>query len=229
MIIPVVVEEEWQRTLAPLASFECKASRIVLVSPHPDDETLGAGAFLAHQRACGVEVAIVAVTDGENAYRDHPGLAAIRREEQEAALGKLGVDRTQIHRFGLPDSDVTSHTSKLVELLQPLVTRETCLFAPWTGDFHPDHEACGRAAQQVADRTGATLVWYFFWSWHRGTPATLQGLDLRAFRFDDTLLAIKLAALSCHGSQLQRDAEEPVLPERLLAPARRNFEVFAPA
>jgi LmbE family N-acetylglucosaminyl deacetylase len=229
MIIPVVVEEEWQHTLAPLPSFECKASRILLVSPHPDDETLGAGAFLAHQRSRGVEVAVAAVTDGENAYRENQGLAAIRREEQMAALGKLGVEPAQIHRFALPDSDVTAHTPRLVELLQPLVAAGTCLLAPWTGDFHPDHEACGRAAHEVAARTGASLYWYFFWTWHRGTPETLHVLDLRAFRFDDSLLAIKLAALSCHRSQLHREEEEPVLPERLLAPARRNFEVFARA
>lgn len=229
MIIPVVVEQEWRQALAPLPLFEARARRIVLVSPHPDDETLGAGAFLAAQRSRGVEVVVAAVTDGENAYRENQGLAAIRRDEQAAALAELGVPPASLHRFGLPDSNVTPHKQELVELLLPLVTADTCLLAPWTGDFHPDHEACGWAAQQVAACTGASLCWYFFWTWHRGTPETLRGLDLRAFRFDDSLLATKLRALACHHSQLHRLDEEPVLPARLLDPAKRNFEVFAPA
>jgi LmbE family N-acetylglucosaminyl deacetylase len=229
VIVPLVYEEEWRTTLTDLPPFETTARHIVLLSPHPDDETLAAGGFLAAQRASGAEIDIVAVTDGENAYSDFPDLARVRRKEQEAALARLNIDCKKIHRLGLVDSGVEQQKHKLVEFLLPLVTAQTLVLAPWTGDFHPDHEACGWAAQQVAQQTGASLFWYFFWTWHRGTPAHLAALSLHAFPLDAGLLLAKLDALRCHESQIHRASGEPILPEYLLAPARRTFEVFAPA
>jgi LmbE family N-acetylglucosaminyl deacetylase len=129
----------------------------------------------------------------------------------------------------LTDSAVALQKERIVESVSRLVSGDTWLIAPWTGDFHPDHEACGRAAQEVAERTGASLCWYFFWTWHRGTPASLRGLDLRVFNFHDSLLETKLNALACHQSQLHRKDGDPILPDHLLGPAKRNFEVFAPA
>jgi LmbE family N-acetylglucosaminyl deacetylase len=227
MIIPLVREEVWQSTLGNLPPFEVPTKRILFISPHPDDEILAAGAFLAAQQKHGIEIAIIAVTDGENAYPENAGLGELRRCEQEAALGQLGILPQNIRRLGLTDSGLQEEKKHLEELLVPFVTSATHIFAPWPGDYHPDHEACGWAAQQVAQRAGASLSWYFFWTWHRGTPEKLRGLELRAFTFDDSLLDRKLKALECHRSQLYRSTDDPVLPESLLGPARRNFEVFA--
>jgi LmbE family N-acetylglucosaminyl deacetylase len=227
VITPIVDESAWLPYLTGLAEFEIPRTRILLIAPHPDDEVLGAGALLAAAQARGVEVILAAVTDGENAYPDNRGLADLRREEQTAAMRALGITPANIHRFGLTDSAVTASIDTLVDLLLPLVTPGTHILAPWTGDFHPDHEACGQAAREIADRTGAALTWYFFWTWHRGTPETLRGLDLRIFPASEAFVAAKLKALACHHSQLHRDTGDPILPSELLAPARRNFEVFA--
>jgi LmbE family N-acetylglucosaminyl deacetylase len=227
MIVPIVEEEQWLDALADLPSFAVTASRILLVSPHPDDETLGAGAFLAAQSARGAEVVIAAVTDGENAYSENEGLAALRTQEQTSALAQLGVPVENIHRFRLTDSGLDAERHELVDLLTPLVTADTVVMAPWTGDYHPDHKVCGWAAEKVAQQAGAKLAWYFFWTWHRGTPADLCALDLAAFTFDDSLLQKKQRALACHASQLDRADGQPILPANLLGPAKRRFEVFA--
>jgi len=200
---------------------------IVLIAPHPDDETLGAGGFLAAQRFHGIDVTVVAVTDGENAYAGCKGLAAIRRSEQVGALARLGVPAQKIIRFGLPDSNVTMHGRELVERLVPLVSENTHLLAPWRGDFHPDHTACGCAAEEVAHRTGARLASYFFWTWHHGTIPLLSGLPLRSFPLTADFLEAKAEALLFHQSQLAHPSGEPILPPALLDPARRSFEVFS--
>jgi LmbE family N-acetylglucosaminyl deacetylase len=227
MIVPIVEEEVWLDALADLPPFTVTADRILLISPHPDDETLGAGAFLAAQRSRGVEVVIAAVTDGENAYTDNGGLAALRTQEQTEALETLGVPSGSIQRFHLTDSGLEAQRQELVDLLTPLITSDTLVMAPWIGDYHPDHKTCGWAAQKAAKHAAAKLSWYFFWTWHRGTPADLCALDLGAFSFGEALLNIKLKALACHASQLCRPDGEPILPASLLAPAKRNFEVFA--
>lgn len=227
MIVPIVEEHEWINCLDALASWQPPAASLLVIAPHPDDETLAVGGLIAAQRAKGLEVVVAAVTDGENAYPDFPGLGDLRAGEQTDALRRLGVAAENIVRLKLPDSDVGSQERLLVEQLMPLVSRSTSIVAPWRGDFHPDHEACGRAAEEVARRTGASLTSYFFWTWHRGTTELLQEMSLRSFSLSDESLLAKTEALLCHRSQLTRESGDPILPEWLLAPARRSFEVFS--
>ena len=226
MIESLVNEPAWLPVLTALPVWEPTTAPMLIVAPHPDDETLGAGGLIAAQRARDVDVTVAAVTDGERAYPDE-GLAALRRPEQTAALARLGVAADKIIRFGLPDSDVTSHEHTLLERLQPLITNNTHVIAPWVNDFHPDHTACGRAAEQIARQVGAKLTFYFFWTWHFATPDILHSLHCGRFLLSPALLAAKNEALNCHPTQLIRASDDPVLPESLLLPARRPFEVFA--
>jgi LmbE family N-acetylglucosaminyl deacetylase len=226
MIVPLVLEDEWLAALKDLPAWAPLPMRVVVVAPHPDDETLGAGGFIAAQCFHGKEVIVVAVTDGESAYGYDPSLGTLRESEQRNALVRLGVPAENTRRLRLPDSDVASYEAQLVDRLLPLVTKDTHLVAPWRGDFHPDHETCGRAAERVAFQTGATLTSYLFWTWHRGTTASLEKLSLRSFPLNDQYLQTKSEALQCHYSQLTHDSGQPILPDNLLAPARRPFEVF---
>lgn len=228
-IVPLVDEEEWLGLLNPLPVWHVPSKPILLVSPHPDDETLGAGGLIRGQYLCGCDVTVAAVTDGENAYPGTAGLGELRRVEQTDALAKLGVDADNIIRFALPDSNVVAKEQELTERLTDLTSQDTHIVAPWSGDFHPDHQACGRAAQQAARNKGASLTWYFFWTWHFGNPSTIAALDLLRFPLPPDLLRTKLEALSCHRSQLHWVTGDPILPERLLVPAKRSFEVFAAA
>jgi LmbE family N-acetylglucosaminyl deacetylase len=200
---------------------------MVVVVPHPDDETLAAGGLIASQRLKGVDVTVVAVTDGENAYELNHGLAELRREEQICALARLGVPQGKVIRLGLVDSDVSRQSDELAARLRPFITEKTQVLAPWLGDFHPDHEACGNAAAMVAQEAKATLLSYFFWTWHRGRVDTIKGLRLHKFALTGQMMHAKREALACHASQLEHAPEPPILPDNLLWPVRMPFEVFA--
>ena len=231
MFLSQVSEIEWLSSLGSLPPWEMPAGPILVIAPHPDDETLAVGGLIAAARQRGVDVTVAAVTDGENAYLERTveaqELGALRRREQEEALARLGVAKEKIIRFGLPDSGLRSRQAGLAEWLAPLISKATNVIAPWPGDFHPDHEACGRAAASVAEQVGAPLSFYFFWTWHRGTPELLDGLDLRSFALGIDLLDAKLSALDCHQSQLVREGGTPILPEAFLEPVRRPFEILA--
>jgi LmbE family N-acetylglucosaminyl deacetylase len=231
MIVPLVSEEEWCVRLSALPAWPysrvMSRGPVLIVAPHPDDETLGAGGLIAHLRDSGIEVLIAAVTDGENAYgADSHGLGEVRAEEQTAALARLGVTEESIVRFRLCDSDVSSHEGLLEDLLAPLVRRSTHVVAPWMHDFHPDHEACGRVAGRLTQEFEIALTSYFFWTWHRGEPGLLSGLPLVRFPLSAQIVDRKQSALACHRSQLYRSSGDPILPERLLAPAYRSFETY---
>jgi LmbE family N-acetylglucosaminyl deacetylase len=198
----------------------------IVLAPHPDDETLGAGGLIARLCRQGVAVTVVAITDGEHAYDDTPNLADVRVPEQMEALCRLGIPEPMVHRFQLPDRDVSACEHRLVTLLLALVEPGMHVVAPWQYDFHPDHEATGRAASRVARIKGASLTSYLFWTWHRGTPEILDGLSLEKLSLSDEELRTKLHALDAHTSQFEHPDGEPILSPALLMPAHRAYEVY---
>ena len=228
MIEPLASEKEWAPIWEGAKPWQPPDRPMLVISPHPDDETLGAGGLIGLQAARGIPLHVVAVTDGENAYRDGVDIADRRSQEQTSALGRLGVTPSNLTRLKLTDSGITADEELLVELLMPLVSKTSHIVAPWTDDYHPDHEACGRAAVEVARRSGAVLTFYFFWTWHRGRPALLRNLPLKSLALSAESRRAKREALSEHRSQLEHPSGEPILPEYLLWPARRSCEVFLP-
>lgn len=229
MIVPIVSDASWKARLEVLPAWNPPQTRTVILSPHPDDETLGAGGLIWELRRRQVDVLVIAVTDGESAYPGENDLGRIRREEQENALRCLGVAPGALVRFNFPDRYVAEHEDLLVQGLLPFVDQDTHLVSPWTGDFHPDHEASGRAAERVAKTTGALLSFYFFWTWHRGTLEVLDNLPLHALRLGSPALDAKANAIRKHRSQLVRAPGDPILSGELLAPTHWPFEVYAAA
>jgi LmbE family N-acetylglucosaminyl deacetylase len=229
MITPVVQEAEWMPLLSDLPRWQPPEKRTVVISPHPDDETLGSGGLIARLRSKGTDVTVIAVTDGENAYEDGPRLGEIREIEQTNALAKLGVDPQHVIRFRFPDSGLKGCERRVAEVLESVVPANAHVIAPWRFDFHPDHEVCGRAADAIARDKEVQITSYFFWTWHRGDRKTIDGHQLVSLPLTPDEIRAKQDALRCHQSQLQRAGGFPILPDYLLGPARRSFEVFLPA
>ena len=228
MVKPIVHEPDWLQILDTLPVWEPPAVATIVLSPHPDDETLSVGGLLHALTRSGTDVSVVAVTDGENAYEGEIGLGPVREREQTAALAVLGVPAHKVHRLRLPDSGLHLAETKVVEALLSVLRPGMHIIAPWSKDFHPDHEVCGRAARVAANIAGAHLSFYFFWTWHRGTPSQLEGLRLVSFPLRSEDLAAKQKALSCHLSQLEHPSGQPILPADLLESMQRNFEVYLP-
>lgn len=232
MITPLVEDAVWLQTLGELPLWEPPLAPTLVLAPHPDDETLGAGALIATLRARGVPVTVVAATDGENCYDlpadEREAIRRTREGEQARALGRLGVAPENIVRLRLTDSGLHLLEDELTVRLMDIAAPGMHLMAPWRGDFHPDHEACARAAASVARDKGLRLTSYFFWTWHRGLAAVLDGLPVCRFVLDAFALEAKAAALREHRSQLEWAAGDPILPKHLLGPAAWPFEVFLP-
>jgi LmbE family N-acetylglucosaminyl deacetylase len=222
----VTTDRTWIESLRLIPGWQLEDKPTVVVAPHPDDETLAAGGLIAMQRSRQIPVRLLAVTDGEAAYPDTPNLGRTRQIEQTLAAKALGLEDT-ITRFGFPDSSVAESEAVLASRIAEFLSPGTLLVAPWPRDPHPDHEACGRAAAIAAARTGATLAFCFFWTWHRFQPDDLDGLPLRRLDLSAEACSRRTRALACHRSQLFREEGPPILPEMFLAPARRPFETFA--
>lgn len=213
----------------PLDLTECQ--RLIVVAPHPDDETLGLGAMTAQLAASGVDVQVVSVSDGGAAQRDATPegrlrMETTRRHELHRATKLLGV--STLASLGLPDGELADHEERLaeslVEILEIAGPRTWCA-ATWRGDGHPDHEAVGRAAAAACARTDVALLEYPIWMWHWANPADQAVPWDRAHSVPVPPWATdrKRQAAQCYRSQFQPHAGEaaPVLPtfvlQRLLA------------
>lgn len=204
--------------------------RSVVVVPHPDDEALAAGGLIAHQGACGREVVVIAVTDGDAAYPDwHTAdLARVRRREQFDALRRLGVRRRAVHRLGIADGAVARHIDAVVTALLEVLSPSDTLVAPAVFDWHPDHEACGQAARSAADRVGCTLLGSLFWAHHHFEHAPAH-MSLGVLALDDGEVARRRAAVLAHRSQLDPSpctTADPILAPELLGLLDRCVEYY---
>ncbi len=86
---------------------EWSGRRILVVTPHPDDETFTSGGTLALLTAKDNEIQIVIYTTDNAGSRDpemtKDRLKAIRRSEEEEACRILGVPKENIHWLGHDD------------------------------------------------------------------------------------------------------------------------------
>lgn len=119
------------------------SSRILVISPHPDDETLGCGGLLQRCTAARGVAHVVFMTDGdgfrvgvERQFRtiratpaDFRRFAAMRREEAHRACSLLGVSRRSISFMGFPDGGLDRLLTTNWSDSTPLRSRDTGLDA----------------------------------------------------------------------------------------------------
>lgn len=152
-------------------------ARVLVVSAHPDDETLGIGGLLSDLADAGAGVCLLVATDGERSHpvgdeRARTALALRRRREVERAVGGL-APAARISHLGLPDGALDRHEEALVDQVLRRTDPDTLVLAPWVADGHGDHDAVGRACVEAVSRSGADLAHYPVWLWHWGTPEAL--------------------------------------------------------
>jgi LmbE family N-acetylglucosaminyl deacetylase len=203
---------------------------LVIVAPHPDDETLGLGATAALLARRGVSVQVVSVSDGEAAYpglgaHDRARLAAVRRAECRRAAAILGVHEPL--SLGLPDGELDRCEDTVADLLDGILDDQPAgawCVATWRKDGHPDHEAVGRAAAAAARNAGAVFAEYPVWMWHWATPGdpAVPWQCTRRPPLSPAAIAAKRQAAQAFSSQLTPPSGQPaVLPpgmvQRLLA------------
>jgi LmbE family N-acetylglucosaminyl deacetylase len=198
----------------------------LVLAPHPDDETLGAGGLIHHYGQRRLRVTIVSVTDGEAACPEIDDLARIRRRELGLALDMLSAADARIIRLGLPDGHVGEHRTELSAALRSIAAPDCLWVAPFEHDGHPDHDIVGATARQVAGEHGAALIAYPIWAWPHATPEIFAGRRLARLDLDARARAAKLAACRCHVSQLRERPGGPIVPPEVLAWFQKPYETY---
>ena len=143
--------------------------RLVVVAPHPDDETLGCGSLIAAAVRAGVRVAVIALTDGDASHPGSrrwppPALARVRRAELRRALARLGVGQAAVRFMRWHDGKVAVEGDALALRRTLVALGAGVVVAASPRDHHPDHQAGWRLAEAATRGRGVPLVSYAVWS-----------------------------------------------------------------
>ena len=214
----------------------------VVLSPHPDDETLGTGGLIAEACASGQEVEVVIVTDGSGSHprsKKFPwqSLIELRYSEVHEAGRVLGLQRERVRFLGLPDTAApkagvqfdaaVKHTLSVVRH-----SAAKTLFVTWDKDPHCDHEASAHLAKAVRSLCPGLKLWaYPVWGWHIEPSADIRQTHSNAVRIDISKHTDrKLMAIDAHTSQMTSliddDPDGFRFNEQSLSPFLGQYEYF---
>jgi LmbE family N-acetylglucosaminyl deacetylase len=139
---------------------------LLVVRPHPDDESSATGGLLAYYAARGVRTGVVICTGGEEGeihdptldpVADRPRLRAIREQELRRACALLGVAELRLLGYrdsGMPGTPANQHrdafaqasldeaVGRLVRVIRRLRPRVLVTEPPGGSYAHPDHSKC---------------------------------------------------------------------------------------
>jgi LmbE family N-acetylglucosaminyl deacetylase len=193
-----------------------RANSVVVIAPHPDDESLGCGGLISLLAARGSTFHTVFITDGGASHpnsRLWPRCRLVRQREKEAAsaLSQLGIGEQSRTFLRLRDSE----TPKLSEAdrgaaLSHLtrIFRSACpdlVLMPWRRDPHCDHRESWRLAKAaIAHAQNTPRVFeYAIWLDELGQPEDFpRPREVQSMKLDVRLsLRAKRAAISAHLTQ----------------------------
>lgn len=146
--------------------------RALVLAPHFDDEVLGCGGTIATLARAGVDVHVWFLTDGGKSHSHliaEDKLSVMRRNEAYLATGLLGIPRSNIRTWDLPDASLDSRLPAITSELQAEfdILQPATVFAPYRNDGPSDHEAAGALGASIIRRSKAEtmLLEYAVWAW----------------------------------------------------------------
>ena len=165
---------------------------LIVFAPHPDDEILGCGGYIAKLRQQGARVYVIVVTDGA---RGVPiGIdAEVRQQECLTGLKYLGIDNVEF--WGYPDTlvplsgKILDDYRQIVEKIKP-----TIILLPNPQESHSDHQRVTRGIVKALENQWQGNL-FFYETVH---PATVINhiVDI------SSTFEKKFQAIQAHKSQL---------------------------
>ena len=180
----------------PETWLEPPSGPVLVIAPHPDDETIGCGATLALHARRGDAVHVVVVTDGDlgDPRRLFPAgdYVARRRDECRRAASVLGLHEPRFLGHRDQHCDPASLRAQLAAALDEIAP--AVVYHPVAAEMHPDHHVAARGALDVLRSSARRPRSFAYESWVPVVPTHV--IDVTS------AWSVKQSALACYGSQL---------------------------
>jgi LmbE family N-acetylglucosaminyl deacetylase len=197
-----------------------RSDKVLVVAPHPDDESLGTGGLLQRLFAKKIPVRILFATSGENnpwaqrywerrwriGAEDRARWGRHRRAEAINAIGVLGGQPDCARFLNLPDLGTTDLLMRGGAELPVLISNEvqewepTVAFIPTTLDAHPDHSALSVAFSMAFDSVEGSRIRAWEYLVHK--PQVPIGREPVKIYLRAEEVARKRRAILCHETQV---------------------------
>ncbi len=218
--------------------------RLLVVAPHADDETAGAGGLIARVKDAGGKAFVMVMSTGDLLHFDDTGRKTrkkTRRDELAAAMKMLEVDdweivfedtRLHLRLETLPRRDLADQIERRARLATEK-TRPTMIVLP-APSFNQDHEAVYKAGVTACRPHLPSMKAFQSFVLVADAPQLAWGAGA-AFRpnlyadISGRFLDLKLKAYACHASQIRPEPSQAGLGAlRFLAETRgREISVAA--
>jgi LmbE family N-acetylglucosaminyl deacetylase len=209
---------------------------ILVVAPHPDDETLGCGGAIALLRQLNCPVEVLVVSDGTRSHPNSlkypaPVLQALRASETSIAMQILGVEKERVTFLNLPDGSVPLPQDKtwsdaLLKCRQAIAKiQPQTIFLPWRCDPHPDHRATWGLVQRAIAPLSPKIVEYPIWDWDDRQQGKIpNSTAMKAWRVDiQSVLPKKRQAIAAYRSQISNLIDDDPTGFQLSSKMLDNF------
>ena len=225
----------------PESTFDLKDKKVMVFSPHCDDETLGTFGVIDRTLASGGDVKVVMITDCNHRFNGN-----VRRGETASALAIAGLDKSKIDFLNFYEGRDVRSSADTVRL-ENIISQELdsfkpdLVFAPNVADTHLDHRFVATGVKKVLKERGESskaiyyLIHYNFLKFpsppglkpnaYLTPPVRLINPSVRWYKFSltDTEESLKEEAVFKYKTQLK--ITNPVLSRVLLDFVREN-ELF---
>jgi len=208
---------------------------VLIFSPHPDDETIGAGGYIINSIKKGANVRIVLVTDGNK-----HGLKDRRYEEFKKSTSLLGVDENNLIFLNYQDGKLDQvDQEKLTSLFQKKITdfNPKFIIYPNPLDKHKDHSITGNIVKKILEGKKEIVSYQYLVHYHDYPKPKMYRDNLyllppiNAVRFNDEWVKLLLSpeienqkyrAILSYKTQLK----VPILKSLIMSSIRKN-ELFS--
>jgi LmbE family N-acetylglucosaminyl deacetylase len=213
---------------------------VLILAPHPDDESLGCGGLIAACCEAGRPPFVLFLTDGVGSHPrslSHPPtrLRETREVEARRAMAALGLGTDRFAFLGLPDTAAPHDGVGFDRAVDSIVRHAraagcTTIAAPWQHDPHCDHLAAHRMANTAAAASGLRHIAYPVWGWTLPAEERLDAVVAGGRLHIAPYLPAKRRAIAAHESQhggvITDDPTGFQLPQHLLSVFDAPYEVF---
>jgi N-acetylglucosamine malate deacetylase 1 len=187
----------------PINRTPWRFARWLILAPHPDDETLGAGTLLHHAAEAGQLAGLVYLTDGGGSHPEGTArLRSVRRREASLALRRLSGQRIRPDWMGWHDghphasNSIAFHRSALRLAAMIRARQVSGLAVSDPGDEHCDHVAAFELARAACGAARSAVQLFTYSVWH---GRICEGCRVRS---EPMPLGLRRSALAAHRSQL---------------------------
>lgn len=212
-------------------------AKVVVLSPHQDDESLNCGGTIHSLVQLGHHVQIIFLTDGSRSHLVELGISCnptpldlirIRKVEALSACAILGVAENDVFFLNNTDGMLSEKIEETIYSIKALLLASppypSIFICPHERDFHVDHQAAAIICQAVENYFSKNIPIYYFITWGEATPE-MNHIEVNISDY----LYVKKKAIGKYKSQIsiQYDSQtRPVLNDAMVKSFMSNAEYF---